>query len=138
VCMSTGECRAEGTCDQFTGACSSPPIADGTACSLGVCRGGACEVRDSGSPVPDAGLADGGNILPDAGEPPTDAGTTDAGSALADAGHEAPDAGLEPQMKASGCTCGSTETLNGLWFFGMLLLARRSKRRGRRSEPKAS
>jgi hypothetical protein len=49
VCVAADQCHTAGTCDQTTGACTSPPIADGSACQDGnactrgdVCLAGAC------------------------------------------------------------------------------------------------
>jgi hypothetical protein len=49
VCTPVDQCHDAGSCDPATGACSTPPAPDGTACSDGsactqtdVCQGGAC------------------------------------------------------------------------------------------------
>jgi len=60
-CLAADQCHAAGVCDSSSGACSNPPVADGTACSVSdlcvvstVCTGGSC----SGQPKPcDAGYA---------------------------------------------------------------------------------
>ena len=49
VCMAQDQCHTAGTCDQATGICSNPAMADGTTCSDGnactqtdTCQSGAC------------------------------------------------------------------------------------------------
>ncbi|MHB8877961.1 MAG: MYXO-CTERM sorting domain-containing protein, partial [Myxococcaceae bacterium] len=60
VCTAKNECHAAGTCDSATGTCSEPAKPDGTPCTSGACRDGACLAPDAGA-SPDAGAA------PDAG-----------------------------------------------------------------------
>ncbi|MHB8873293.1 MAG: Kelch repeat-containing protein [Myxococcaceae bacterium] len=42
VCFVGGECYEPGSCTASSGACSFPMKADGTACSIGVCKTGLC------------------------------------------------------------------------------------------------
>jgi len=43
TCAASDQCHAPGTCDAATGACSNPPVADGSACN----DGNACTVGDA-------------------------------------------------------------------------------------------
>jgi hypothetical protein len=54
TCTASDQCHAAGTCDPAKGACSNPPVADGTACNDGnkcnqneACKAGVC----AGTPV---------------------------------------------------------------------------------------
>ncbi|MGI5865233.1 MAG: S1 family peptidase [Myxococcales bacterium] len=42
VCEAQDECHEAGVCDPAQGGCTSPQAADGTECSAGVCKAGAC------------------------------------------------------------------------------------------------
>lgn len=48
VCAARDQCHGPGLCASETGLCSSPPVADGTTCSLpnarAACAGGACDL----------------------------------------------------------------------------------------------
>ncbi len=48
-CAPANECQEFGTCDSATGVCANPPKPDGTPCTGGVCKSGAC---DTGSAPP--------------------------------------------------------------------------------------
>jgi hypothetical protein len=56
-CVAADECHAAGQCAPDTGACSSPPLADGTPCSTGACKAGVCTpvAPDAGDGVAPAG-----------------------------------------------------------------------------------
>jgi len=52
VCTALDACRDAGTCDEATGACTSPAKADGTACGTGrACASGACVAVATGGSV---------------------------------------------------------------------------------------
>ena len=48
TCTAEGECTSPGTCIPATGACSNPPVTDGTICTGGLCSSGFC--RQAGNP----------------------------------------------------------------------------------------
>jgi len=48
TCVAQGECTT-GACDPSTGACTNPPIADGTTCTGGICAAGVCQ--QAGNPA---------------------------------------------------------------------------------------
>ncbi|HSA21155.1 MAG TPA: C25 family cysteine peptidase [Myxococcota bacterium] len=139
VCEALDACHAAGTCDPATGACSDPPVADGTtcddgslctgssSCQAGTCTGAepvVCEPMDA---CHEAGVCDPASgdcthpRLPD-GTACGQGGTCQAGTCLG----ETPDDGEE-----SGCGC-STDgkgSLGGLALLGLALALLRSRRR---------
>jgi len=60
VCPAPDQCHTAGTCNPLTGACSNPPVANGTACSDGnacttadTCQAGVCRGAGIVCPAPD-------------------------------------------------------------------------------------
>lgn len=70
TCPAQDECHRDGTCDPQSGACDPVAWEDGTACTGGVCKDGACvPTSDAGTPVetPQGGCScrqSGGEPLP--------------------------------------------------------------------------
>jgi MYXO-CTERM domain-containing protein len=48
TCEPSDGCHAAGACDQVTGECVNPVLADGTSCSDGTCKAGVCESSGCG------------------------------------------------------------------------------------------
>jgi hypothetical protein len=63
TCPAPDECQHDGVCSAGSGACSYPPVPDGTPCSAGHCIAGVCAARPEAGP--EAGPEDAG---PEAGD----------------------------------------------------------------------
>src|SRR6185437_13481211 len=59
TCAPQNECQEFGTCDPATGACSTPPKPDGTACTGGTCMSGECDTGIATPPSAQGGGAAG-------------------------------------------------------------------------------
>jgi len=103
TCTAADECHEAGMCDVATGMCSSPAVADGTACTGGTCQGGMCipagcgnNIKDTNEECDDGNMVDGdgcdknctntacGNNIVTMGEECDDGNTTDGDGCAAD------------------------------------------------------
>jgi MYXO-CTERM domain-containing protein len=106
VCRpAAGECDAEETCSGVDKSCPADQHQpDGTTCTGGTCKAGACVPVGDAGPLPEAGVDAGADVGPreaGADATPSEAGTGDAAAGDAAAGDAGPDTGV----RCFGPTC---------------------------------
>jgi len=113
TCMAQDECHDAGMCDSTNGMCSNPEKADGTPCTGGTCKAGAC--------IPDTGSS-------------SSSSSSGAGGAGGEGGSATGGSGGGATTDDTGCGCrvaGSDDGPSSSAFAGLALAAMAMIRRRR-------
>ena len=107
VCVAADPCREAGECDPATGACTSPSVADGTACAVdgesGACQKGECGVCGNGTPEAQEECDDGNSAPCDGCSPDCELDTSITSSAGPGLALVIPDHGYRGSLTSMAC-----------------------------------
>ena len=121
-CSALDECHEAGACEPATGACTTPPKADGTPCSIGVCTTGKCGAAPIGG-----GGAGGGGPVGGGGSGSTGSGGGAATGTATKAPLELSDPG------GCGCRAAGDPAGDARWLAVGMCAILGARRRGRRA-----